>query len=320
MNYELLKLLKDRNDYVSGEEISKQFNVTRSSIWKHIKSLKDQGYEIEGVSRKGYKLISSPDKVLPFEITENLNTKIIAQKILHFDEIDSTNIKAKSLANNNEDDGTLIISEKQIGGHGRFTRPWSSPEGGLWFSLILRPHIEPIYSSKITQVAAAAIITTLKQYNIDALIKWPNDIYINGKKICGILTEMKCDMDRVDYVIPGIGINVNIPSFPEELSNKASSLLIEAETIFDRAKLLAEILNNFEILYLELINNHNFKPSLDICRNNSFIINKQAYWVTTAGKQKVTCVGIDDEGALIVKLENGEKKSVISGEITFSSI
>lgn len=320
MNYELLKLLRDRNDYVSGEEISKQFNVTRSSIWKHIKSLKDQGYEIEGVSRKGYKLISSPDKVLPFEITENLNTKIIAKKILHFDEIDSTNIKAKSLANNNEDDGTLIISEKQIGGHGRFTRPWSSPEGGLWFSLILRPDLEPAYSSKITQVVAAAIINTLKQYDINALIKWPNDIYINGKKICGILTEMKCDMDRVNYIVPGIGINVNIPSFPEELSKKASSLLIETGIVFDRAKLLAEILNNFEILYLELINNHNFKPSLDICRNNSFIINKQAYWVTTAGKQKVTCVGIDDEGALIVKLENGEKKSVISGEITFSSI
>lgn len=320
MNYELLKLLRDRNDYVSGEEISKQFNVTRSSIWKHIKSLKDQGYEIEGVSRKGYKLISSPDKVLPFEITDNLNTKIIAKKILHFDEIDSTNIKAKSLANNNEDDGTLIISEKQIGGHGRFTRPWSSPEGGLWFSLILKPDLEPAYSSKITQVVAAAIINTLKQYDINALIKWPNDIYINGKKICGILTEMKCDMDRVNYIVPGIGINVNIPSFSEELSKKASSLLIETGIVFDRAKLLAEILNNFEILYLELINNHNFKPSLDICRNNSFIINKQAYWVTTAGKQKVTCVGIDDEGALIVKLENGEKKSVISGEITFSSI
>lgn len=320
MNYELLKLLKDRNDYVSGEEISKLFNVTRSSVWKHIKALKDQGYDIEGISRKGYKLISSPDKALPFEISENLNTKIIAKKILHFDEIDSTNIKAKYLANNNEDDGTLIISEKQIGGHGRFTRPWSSPKGGLWFSLILRPNLEPIYSSKITQIAAAAIITTLKQYNIDALIKWPNDIYVNGKKICGILTEMKCDMDRVNYVIPGIGINVNIPSFPKELSEKASSLLIETGITFNRPKLLAEILNNFEILYLELIERHNFKPSLDICRNNSLIIDKQAYWVTTAGKQKVTCIGIDDEGALIVKLENGQKKSVISGEITFSSI
>lgn len=318
MKNELLKLLEQSTDHVSGEDISKKFNVSRSAIWKHMKALKEAGYIIEGISKKGYKLISSPDLLLEDEVLKNLTTSFIGQSVLHYPTVKSTNETAKTLAKE-AINGTIIIAEEQLGGKGRLGRAWTSPKGGIWTSIILKPQIEPIYGAKLTQVAAAALIKSLKDINIDALIKWPNDIYINGKKICGILTEMKCDMDRIDYLIVGVGINVNIgeDDFPEEVSNIATSLKITENKTFDRAKILGNFLNEFENLYFEVINKNDYSKILDICRNNSIILEKDAYLITSLGKEKVKCIGIDDEGALIIIDSEGITRSVISGEITF---
>ena len=318
MKKDLLKLLEESTDYISGEEISQKFNVSRSAIWKQIKSLKAMGYEIDGVSKKGYKILSSPDFLLEERVLKNLSTKFIGRNVSHYLNVNSTNEAAKKIATDTED-GRIVISEEQGVGHGRFGRAWTSPKGGIWVSIILKPEIEPIYGAKVTQVAAAALITALQSFNVNALIKWPNDIYLNGKKLCGILTEMKCEMDRINYLIVGVGINVNInlEDYSKEVQNVATSLKIEENKCFDRAKILGEFLNEFETLYIKLINNRDFSEVIEICRSNSMILQKDAYLLTSTGKEKVRCLGIDDDGLLIICDSKGITRSVISGEITF---
>lgn len=319
MNEDLLLMLKESNDYISGEEISKKFGVTRAAVWKSINALKEKGYKIEGVSRKGYKLIFSPDLFIKKELINSLSTKFIGHNIEYFETVSSTNEVAKDCASKGSADGTLIISEEQNGGRGRFDRPWKSPKGGLWFSLILKPNIEPTAASKITQIVGAALLNALKSLDIKALIKWPNDVYVNGKKICGILTEMKCDMERVNYLVVGIGINVNLDesSFDDSIKDKATSLKVIKGEPIDKTYLLTTFLKEFEDMYLKFVNENDFSTPLSICRDNSFILNKDAYHVTIAGKEKVTCIGINDQGELLVKDSSGNIKPVLSGEITF---
>lgn len=316
MNNDLINLLKNNSDYISGEELSQKFNISRAAIWKQIRALKEAGYEIEGVSKKGYKLISCPDLIIEKEISDNLTTSFIGKNIKYYNEVTSTNEVAKTLANESVD-GTLIISEKQFGGKGRLGRVWSSPLGGIWTSIIIKPEIEPINANKITQIAAASLIKVLHKYNVNAKIKWPNDIYINNKKFAGILTEMKCDMDRIHYLIVGIGMNINISNFPDEISKIATSIKLETNKEYNRSEFLANFLNEFENLYLDFINHNNFKSSLDICKNNSILLDKDAYLITSNNKERVHCIGINDDGMLIIKDSKGEIKSVISGEITF---
>ena len=318
MDDKLIKWLKESDDFISGEEISKRLGITRASVWKHIKNLKDLGYEIEGVSRKGYKLISSPDIIIPDEVLQGLNTKFIGREIKHFQDIDSTNNFAKTL-DGSAPDGTVIVAEKQTGGKGRLGRVWSSLKGGLYFTLFLTPKIDPMKASKLTQVAAATLVKVLRDMNISAEIKWPNDIYLNGKKLTGILTEMKCEIDCINYILIGIGINVNIDSseFNDEVKENATSLLIEEGHKFNRTEILTSFLNIFEKLYIDVIENDDFSDVVSLCRKYSMLIDKQAYWINCKNKTKVTCLGLNDNGELVVKTENGEEKSILSGEITF---
>lgn len=318
MNYDLLKLLKDNTGYTSGEEISKIFGVTRAFVWKQINELKAKGYVIEGVSKKGYKLISSPDLLNPIQIKDNLSSNFLGSEIKYFSSLVSTNQMAKDLAFDSVD-GTIVVSEEQKGGTGRFGRSWISPKGGLWFSLILKPKLEPIYASKITLIAAASLILVLRRNNFDALIKWPNDIYINNKKVCGILTEMKCDMDIINYLVVGIGLNANISydSFTDETKETAISLNIVKGEDVDRGEILSSFIKEFENLYLNYIKTLDISKVLEISRKHSILLNKKAYHITSRGKELVTCLEVDDQGELIVEDSNGEIKSVLSGEISF---
>ena len=322
MEDKILNELKKAEDYISGEYLSETLNVSRTAIWKHIKNLKSKGYIIEGISNKGYKLISSPDLLTKSELSPMLKTSVIGRNIVHFDDIDSTNIKAKELAQKDIEDGSIIIAEKQTLGSGRFNRKWVSPKGGLWFTLVLRPNIPPNEAPKVTQIAAASVYKTLQDFNINATIKWPNDILLNDKKLCGILAEMKCDMDSVHYLVLGIGMNINIneSDFDEAVKPIATSLKIQYNREFKRSEILSLFLNHFENLYNKFINSLDLSETISICRDHSNIFGRKAKLITYNNEEIVTCISLSDTGDLIVRDSSGNEKSVLAGEISFNGM
>lgn len=324
MKNRILSLLRKSNtDYISGEMISKQLGISRAAIWKYINQLKEEGYIFESSSRKGYKLSSCPDILSSPEITPLLNTKSIGLNMIHFDTINSTNIKAKELASSDVSDGTVVVSEEQTAGRGRLGRTWISPKNkGVWMSIILRPHIDPIYASRVTLVAAAAVFNAMKDLQIPALIKWPNDIVLNNKKVCGILTEMSAELNRIHYLVIGIGVNVNTDAdeFPEEIKDIATSIKAEINNHIDRKALLAGIINHFEPLYNELVNYNNIAASIDICRNNSIFLGKNVKILKFGKEYIVKALDIDHEGQLIVEHEDGTEEKIFSGEVSMRGL
>lgn len=320
MKEKILHLLKENEkSFISGQSISKELGVTRTSIWKYINMLKKDGYEIESISKRGYRLISSPDLLSFEELKEKLNTKYIGKNIMYFQSISSTNNKAKDLALNNAPHGTVVISEEQIEGRGRLGRSWSSPKfKGIWMSIILRPNTDPLNIPKVTQIGAAAVIKSLNELGIKAYVKWPNDIIINGKKICGILTEMSGELNKVNYVVMGIGINVNtgIPDFSEELRHTATSISLETGMYIKRKDLVGSLLNNFEILYNEFEKEETIKTSISICRENSIVLGKEIKVITRCKEIIARAVDLTNEGELIVQHSNGTVEKVISGEVS----
>ena len=205
---------KNPGDFVSGEDISDKLEVSRASIWKYINKLREDGYIIDAVPHLGYRLKSAPDKLLSYEIQNGLKTKRIGKgPIYHYENIASTNDAAYELAEKGEPEGTLVVAEAQFHGKGRIGRKWVSPKGdGLYMSLILRPDMETDEIPSITLIAATSAVRTINELcRLDAKTKWPNDILINGKKLGGILTEIKAQPDAVDFLVLGVGINVNTP-------------------------------------------------------------------------------------------------------------
>lgn len=319
MKDKIIDFLKENNnEFVSGEEISKKLGVTRAAVWKHINSLKESGYNIESVSKKGYRLMLCPDILTYEEVKNHLNTEFMGRNIIHFDELDSTNSYAKKVADTLEGEGHVVITEKQISGRGRMGRQWSSQNNnGIWMSIILKPKVSIFEVSKITQVAAAAVNLAFADLGVDTKIKWPNDLIINDKKVCGILTEMNSEINVINHVVVGIGINVNNAKddFPDELKNIATSIKIETSKELKRNVLVAEILNNFENLYIEL-NNNDFSKSLDICKKNSYVIGKEINLIKNQEVKEAKAIDINNDGELVVKYKNGETEKIISGEIS----
>lgn len=319
MKEEILDLLKQNSEgYVSGGRICEDFGVSRTAIWKYITKLKEEGYEIESVPKHGYKLIASPDLLTYAEVKEYLTTKKIGRCIMHYDSIDSTNEKAKNIALGAEH-GTVVISEEQTSGKGRLGRSFVSPKGeGIWMSVILKPDIEPMKVSIITQIGAAAVNKALSSINIDSAIKWPNDIVLNGKKVCGILTEMSCELTMVNFVVLGIGINVNLDekSFGEEVINTATSLKIEMNEKVNRQKLAAKVLNYFEELYEAYVLKDDITGTIKICKEKSALIGKDIRVIRRGVNYPAKALDLDKDGSLIVEYENGETERLISGEVS----
>lgn len=318
MKNKVLRMLKDSKGFISGEKISDEFNMTRAGIWKYINMLKEDGYNIESISRKGYRLISSPDILNYEEIEEYLDTDFMGRNIHYFDSIDSTNKKAKEMALG-EKEGTVLVAEEQIGGKGRLGRTWISPKGkGIWMSIILKPKVDPIKVAKITLLGAAAVTKALNNLNIRSQIKWPNDILIDGKKICGILTEMNCELNMINYVVMGIGINVNLDAneIPEDLRGKATSVKISEGKEINRKELLANILNEFEELYLSFRDKDDLSYAIDICRKNSALIGKEIRVIKGEEIKRGKALDINEEGQLVVEFENGVVENVYSGEVS----
>lgn len=321
MKSKILNILRSTDTYISGEEISKLLGISRAAIWKHINQLKKEGYQIDSLTKSGYKLISSPDILSFDEISPFLKTKFIGHDILYFESIDSTNTFAKSISQNCKD-GLVIIAEEQTKGRGRLGRTWVSPKRkGIWMSIILHPNLPPSEAHKITIITASSIYTTLSKFNIETKIKWPNDIIINEKKVCGILTEMNAELNHINSLVIGIGINVNteVEDFNEELRQIATSLKIETGEFIERKKLAAELLNNFEKFYIDYIATKDIKPYLEIVRKNSAIINKYVEIIKPNEKYIAKVIDIDDDGQLIID-KDGNIEKLISGEVSLHNM
>ncbi|MCK9267488.1 MAG: biotin--[acetyl-CoA-carboxylase] ligase [Alkaliphilus sp.] len=311
------ELYKNKENYISGELLAADLGVSRTAVWKHINILKEQGYNIETAPGKGYRLLEMEDKLLPGEIENILSNKVIGKQIIYFDSIDSTNGYAKKKIDQLKD-GTVILAERQTAGRGRRGRGWVSPEGtGIWMSIVLKPDIPPREGIKMTQIAVAAVCKSIRELTkLDALIKWPNDIVINGKKVCGILTEMAGELNKINYIVIGIGINVNVKDFPEEIKKHASSLFIEGNKKIDRKILLVDILKKFENLYGAYMRNLNLNETLSIVRNYSAILGKNIRIIQGKSVKMAGAVDINDDGLLLVETENGSRELISSGEIS----
>ncbi len=323
MRTDILELLRTAGDgYVSGEEIAARLGVSRTAVWKHIQELREAGYDIESRSRNGYHLRETPDLLLPAEIERQLTTEVVGRHIVYSDETQSTNEDAKKLAAAGAADGTVVVTEFQGDGHGRLARGWFSPRHkGVLLSVILRPQYAlPQEAPQFTLLAAVAVVEAMRACGVTAGIKWPNDILIDGKKTTGILTEMSAAMECINYIVIGIGVNVNTTAeeFPSEVRDKATSLQLATGQPVNRVHFAATLLNELERL-LKQVRTAGFAPILDVWRRDSVTLGQpvrvigmnEAVDATFTG----TAVDIDDYGALLVDTPTGRRR-VLAGDVS----
>lgn len=319
MKNELLSLLKADKGYISGEDIGNILGVSRAAVWKGIKGLRDEGYEIEAVTNKGYRLKESGDLLNAADVQSELTTDFIGRNLIVYDTVDSTNNVVRVMAFEKAEEGSVVIAHEQTLARGRRGKGWVSLKGeGLWMSVLLKPTIGPNDAPKITLVAGLSVCQALRELGFNADIKWPNDIIISGKKVCGILTEMSAQMDYVEFVVVGIGINVNNEKFQGELENVAISLKMVSGQEIKRSVVGAHVLNRLEKNYSIYLNN-GFLGLKDEYEKNCITLMKD---VEVLGKEsfKGRAVALTDEGELIVRKETGEETVVFSGDVSVRGV
>lgn len=322
MKNRILDILQHADGYVSGQQLCELLGVSRTAVWKNINSLKKQGYVIEGVNNKGYRLVNSPDVITKDKIYEHLRTDIFARDITYYDETDSTNTRAKLAAEDGAVHGALFVANRQNAGKGRKGHSWNSDKGTtISMTYLLKPSVDISCVSAITIVSAVAIARAFDRVKgLKPQIKWPNDVLSNGKKLVGILTEMSSEGLDINYVVVGIGINVYNSQFPEDIADKATSIFIENGEGYDRSRLIAEISNEFEVLYNEFVKNKNLEFIVD--EYNSYLVSKdrQVYVIEGDKRTEYTALGLSPDGGLLVKDEQGATHNIISGEVSVRGI
>jgi BirA family biotin operon repressor/biotin-[acetyl-CoA-carboxylase] ligase len=314
----LIHLEEAAGNWVSCESLCHKLGVSRSTVLRHISRLKEDGYAVDSVPHKGYFLRESFDLLVPRTIREGLQTAVFGKKdIIYCTEIDSTNLKAKGLAASGAPEGTIVISETQTKGRGRKTRGWfSPPRDGIYLSLILRPNIAPRSAPSMTLLTAVAIAETLLSVpGLEIAIKWPNDILARGKKLAGILTEMSTTGERIDYAVVGLGLNVNTARFPDEIEDRATSILIETGQRVRRVTLATEYLKWHEEYY-GVFQRIGFEPIRKRWKELANIIGQQVTVETIDRRYTGEIQDIDDGGALILRDETGGYHRVIFGDVT----
>ncbi len=333
MKEQILQYLRERDGFVSGQELGERFGVSRTSVWKAIQRLTEMGYGIEAVRNRGYRLISEPDLLTQARVSECLHTEWTGQPVLVFDSVDSTNNEAKRLAEEGAAEGLVVIGDEQTAGRGRRGRGWASARGeGIFLSLLLRPDIAPGCASMLTLVMGLAVRDVMAEacsaadVQTDAAkdsvwIKWPNDIVIDGKKVCGILTEMTAEPDCVHYVVIGVGINVHNEAFPEEAAQTAASLYQQTGRHFCRAELVAACLQRFEAYYATFLATQDLSGLMDAC--NAHLINRgrevRILNAPADGIDRGTARGINAWGELVIDTAEGTRR-VSSGEVSVRGV
>ncbi|MFA5063600.1 MAG: biotin--[acetyl-CoA-carboxylase] ligase [Candidatus Omnitrophota bacterium] len=314
MQNKILNLLKKKEGYISGEDISGHLDISRQALWKHIQELKDKGYVIEAVPHLGYHLESSPDRLFEFEVLRGLNTKTFGKKIFYFDTLTSTIDMAMALGVKGAANGTLILAESQTKGKGRLGRTWFSPKHkGLYMSLILRPDMLPTQASILTLLAAVGICDAIKNATgVTTQIKWPNDILANNKKLCGILTQVIAETDRIDFMIISAGINVN--NDKKSLVSTATSLKEQKKDEMSRVSLLQEILRELEANYL-VLEKKGASPILEKWRQHNTTLGRRVKVYCQHKHVEGEALDIDTDGGLLVRKDNGITEHVMAGDV-----
>ncbi|MDQ0655452.1 biotin--[acetyl-CoA-carboxylase] ligase [Paenibacillus sp. W2I17] len=315
-------LLNAEGRFVSGEEISRNLSISRTAVWKHVNKLRDMGYEFEAVSRKGYRLVTKPDSIDATALQLALDTTVFGRKAVLLTSTLSTQGDVLKLAEQGQAEGAVVIAEEQTGGRGRFGRQWFSPPGkGIWMSVLLRPDLPLQHTPQLTLLTGVAVCRAVRACSgADAGIKWPNDLLIDGRKVCGILLESTVEDHEVRYCIAGIGVDVNFDpeDYPEDLTTIATSLKMETGQSVDRTKLTAAILTELEQLYF-LYQKEGFGVISALWEALSVSMNREITVTNPHGVIEGKAIGLDPSGALIVEKHDGEHTLIISGEISWKS-
>lgn len=303
--YHVLAALRETETTVSGERLSGQLGISRVAIWKHIRELRRQGYGVESYAR-GYRLVSVPDLLLPGEFPG------WESRIQHFTEIDSTMRVARELARAGADEGTVVIAEKQTRGRGRLGRMWMSPAGGIYLTVITRPRVAPTLAPRANLIAAVAVATTLQaMLGVSARVKWPNDVLIEGKKVCGILSEMEAESDTVHYINVGIGMNVNVPVGDAVLNSV--SLAESVGKPVDRVRLTRQLVTRL----LQYLRELDSPTVLEMWKEMSDTLGRHVSIQQGEKHVKGLAVDVVDSGALVVRGPDGVNSAVFAGDCLY---
>lgn len=316
----ILEALRSSNGcYVSGEELCKLAGISRAAIWKRIEKLREEGYDIEALPHLGYRLTGVPDSLIPSEIKWGLGAKVMGREIISYKKTGSTNDIAYELAEKGIKEGAVIIADEQTLGKGRHGRQWvSPPKGGIYMSCVLRPEMAPNEIPRITLMAAVAVAKSVRSVTaLPASIKWPNDILVNGRKVCGILTEMKAEQDRIDFIVLGIGINVN--TAVKALPKGATSLRAELHSSggdqnLSRIELARNIIESVEHYY-DILKKKGSAAIIEEWKALSSTLGCRVKVMLPKRSFEGTAHDVDRDGSLVVRLDSGVMERVSSGDI-----
>jgi BirA family biotin operon repressor/biotin-[acetyl-CoA-carboxylase] ligase len=315
---DVLRLLRSsRSGHVSGAVLAAAMGVSRTAVWKHIRTLEREGYAIEAVPSKGYRLTASPDVIVAGEVKQGLGTKTVGKEILHYAEVASTNTLAMDLAQKGAVDGTVVIAETQTGGKGRLGRTWTSPAGNLYVSVVLRPAVPVSKAPLITLMGAVAVASGVRrQCGLPAGIKWPNDILLSGKKVSGLLTEMSAEPDRIRHIVLGIGVNVNMDgrALQPDVRRMSTTLAAAMGRPVDRTALLRTLLAELDLWYHRFLQND--ADVLAAWKELNVTLGHRVAVSGGGAKLEGLARSVDAEGRLILKLDDGTLRQVAAGDVT----
>jgi BirA family biotin operon repressor/biotin-[acetyl-CoA-carboxylase] ligase len=314
----ILEIFRERGGIVSGADLAGLLKVSRTAVWKHVSGLREQGYQILARRSSGYQLIDSPDILSPAAVTAGLQTNCLGQRVICVAETGSTNADASRLAEEGAPEGTVVIADSQKQGKGRLGRIWHSPPGSnLYCSLILRPRILPVAATQLTFLSAVAVARAIESVTpLKPSIKWPNDILLNERKVAGLLNEMSAETERVNYVILGIGVNLNIcaDQFPEDLRHPATSLFIEGGRKVSRLQFVRALLLALDELYGAYLRD-GFEPVRAEWLNRCDMMGREVSVSGGSEQFAGTASGLDEGGALLVNRSDGILARVLAGDV-----
>lgn len=322
MKAKILALLRERGDYVSGQELCEHFGVSRTAVWKAVGQLKKEGYQIQAVQNRGYLLETGEELYGRSELASRLNTCWAGHPVMFYDTLGSTNLQAKVDAEQGAAHGTLVVADMQTAGRGRRGRSWSSPPGtNVYFTLVLKPRIKPDAASMLTLVMALAVAEGIRETcGMEPGIKWPNDIVVNGKKVCGMLTEMSVEREYIHYVVTGTGINVKPQTFEPQVADKATWLEQECGRPVSRALLVANVMKSYEKYYAQFLETEDLTGLQE--QYNAWLVNRgrRVHVLDPKGEFQGLSRGINQKGELLVEREDGTVTAVYAGEVSVRGV